>query len=300
MTIAIGLLSSDGVVLAADTQEIMGSLKSDESKLIIANRGLKDQKAGALAITGAGDSGYLDSINMEICTSFVAKEPWTGAKWAVKLKKHVKDFHNDYVVPYGTFPESDRPHLRLVIGGNFSDPNFGDYRAVWSTDKSTVSMAKNYCAVGLGSAQAYVMLRRFWTIMDTVKAASLAAYVVFHVKHSVDGCGNETQIVILKNGYAEYVPAPNIELMENYFDERALLENQLLHFSLGMDLPEDDIKFTLARFSSILQKNRKDIIDCQNFKMQHYRRGERPVDQPEIRRHTKARPSTSQTSKDQQ
>jgi len=264
----------------------MGSLKSDESKLIIANRDLKDQKAGALAITGAGDSGYLDSINMEICTSFVAKKPWTGAKWAVKLKKHVKDFHDDYVVPYGAFPENDRPQLRLVIGGNFSDPNFGDYRAVWSTEKSTVSMAKNYCAVGLGSAQAYVMLRRFWTVMETIKAASLAAYVLFHVKHSVDGCGNETQIVILKNGYAEYVSPSNIELMENYFEERAALENQLLHFSLGMELPDGDINYTLARFSSILSKNRKDIIDCQNFKMSSYRRGKRPVDQPEMRRKT--------------
>ena len=86
------------------------------------------------------------------------------------------------------------------------------------------------------------MLRRFWTKMDTTKAASLAAYILFHVKHSVDGCGNETQIVIMKDGYAGYLSPSNIELLEHYFDERAAYENRLLHFGLGMDSPEDDIK----------------------------------------------------------
>ena len=97
MTIAIGLLASDGIVLAADTQEIVGSMKSDESKLIVANRGAEKEKAGALAITGAGDAGYLDSINMEICTAFVAGKSWTGARLLAKLKKQVKEFHLEVV-----------------------------------------------------------------------------------------------------------------------------------------------------------------------------------------------------------
>lgn len=284
MTIAIGLLASDGVVLAADTQEIVGSMKSDESKLLVANCGTEKENAGALAITGAGDAGYLDSINMEICTAFVVKKAWTGATLLAKLKKQVKDFHNDHIVPYARFPEHDRPQASLIIGANFCDPNFGDYRGLWVTEKSTISGAKTYCAVGLGRAQAYVMLRRFWTGMDTIRAASLAAYILFHVKHSIDGCGNETQIVIMKDGYAAYVSSSNIELLEHYFDERAAYENQLLHFGIGMDLPEDDIKHTLARFSSLLLKNRQNVIDCQNFNMSSYQRGKRPVDQPEVTR----------------
>lgn len=284
MTIAIGLLASDGIVLAADTQEIVGSMKSDESKLLIANRGRKPDKSGALAITGAGDAGYLDSISMDICSAFVAQKAWTGVKFVTKLKKLVKDFHNDHIVPYGKFPDHDRPQASLVVGADFSDSSFGDYRALWSTEKSTVSFAKRYCAVGLGRAQAYVMLRRFWAQMDTTKAATLAAYILFHVKHSIDGCGNETQIVIVKDGFAEYIDPANIGLLQHYFDERAAYENQLLHFGLGMELPEDDVKHTLARFSSLLLENRKRIIDLQDFRMSSYQRGRRPVDQPEVRR----------------
>ena len=120
--------------------------------------------------------------------------------------------------------------------------------------------------------------------MNTVKAASLAAYILFHIKHSVDGCGNETQIVIMKDSYAAYLSPSNINLLEHYFDERASYENQLLHFGIGMDLPEDDINHTLARFSALLLKNRESVIDCQNFKMSSYQRGRRPIDQPEVRR----------------
>jgi hypothetical protein len=91
----------------------------------------------------------------------------------------------------------------------------------------------------------------------------------------------------MKEGYAGYVSPSNIGRLEHYFDERAAYENQLLHFGLGMDQPEDDVKHTLARFSSSLLKNRENVIDCQNFKMSSYQRGKRPVDQPEVRRKAK-------------
>lgn len=275
MTIAIGLLASDGLVVAADTQEIVGTMKSDESKLLIANRGLEKQKAGALAITGAGDAGYLDSINMEVCTKFVSRKSWSFEK---VVKKQVKDFYQDHVVPFGKFPDHDRPQLALIAGADV-----GRYRALWVSEKSTFSGPKKYCAVGLGRAQATVMLRRYYASMDTVRAASLAAYIIFHVKHSVDGCGNETQIVIVKDGYAAHVSPSNIQLMEHYFEELAAYENQLLHFGIGMELPEEKVDHTLARFSSLLLKNRENIMQCQEFKMSSYRRGARPVDQPEVR-----------------
>jgi len=279
MTIAIGLLATDGVILAADSQETLGSFKSDESKFLIANQGLKTEKAGAIAITGAGDSGYLDSINQELCTAFLSKKKWTPLALLGKTRTIVKTFHHDHVVPYGKFPEHDRPEMRLIIGSHINGRGI-----LWSTEKSTVSGGKRYFAVGIGYPYARVMLRRFWTPMDTVKAASLAAYILFQVKNTADGCGKETQIVIIKDGHAAYLSQDNINLLEYAFEERARTENLFLHFSLGLDLPEDDIKTTLARFSFLLDKSRKDVIDCQRFKMSSYHAGKRPLDEPEMMR----------------
>ena len=46
--------------------------------------------------------------------------------------------------------------------------------------------------------------------MDTAKAALLAAFVIFHVKNTVDGCGNQnSEIVIIKDGFAKWVITEN-------------------------------------------------------------------------------------------
>jgi hypothetical protein len=126
MTIAIGLVATDGVVIAADTEEQIGSMKSDESKMLIANRGLANKKAGALVVTGAGDAGYLDSINMDICTSFFSAKSLSGARWVKTFRKQVKDFYRDHVIPFAKFPEHDRPDLALVVGVTFPHSQFKD------------------------------------------------------------------------------------------------------------------------------------------------------------------------------
>jgi hypothetical protein len=155
---------------------------------------------------------------------------------------------------------------------------------LWSTQKSTVSGGKRYFAVGIGESYASVQLRRFWIPMDTIRAASLAAYITYQIKNSVDGCGKETQIVTIKEGHAAYLSQDNITLLEHAFEERTRQENLTLHFSLGLDFTADDVNFALARFSSLLLKNRNDIKDCQRFKMSSYHFGKRPLDEPEMMR----------------
>jgi 20S proteasome alpha/beta subunit len=277
VTIAIGILAADGIVIAADTQETVGSHKADESKLLIANQGSERDKAGAIVVTGAGDSGYLDSINQELCAAFLRKRKWTPATLFAQSKKHVKQFHHDHVVPFSNFPEHDRPQASLIIGAHIDGSC-----CLWSTEKSTLATGKKHCSVGLGRAYAQVMLRRFWAPMDTVKAASLAAFVIFHVKNTVDGCGSQTQIVILKNGHAAYVSQPNINLLECAFEEYSLHENMMLHFILGLDLMMDDIKSELMVMSTRLKKDREDIGHAQQFTLSSYHRGRRPLEQPEM------------------
>jgi 20S proteasome alpha/beta subunit len=53
MTIVLGILSSDGVVLAADREEEDGYLKNDRGKILNVFRGI--QPVGSIAVSGAGD-----------------------------------------------------------------------------------------------------------------------------------------------------------------------------------------------------------------------------------------------------
>ncbi len=127
--------------------------------------------------------------------------------------------------------------------------------------------------------------------------ASLAAYVMFHVKRNVDGCGNQTQIVVIKGAYAQYLSQENINLLEYSFDQYAAYETLMAHFILGLDLTESKIEHELAKFAARLKKLRIDIHDAQRFQMTSYRAGIRPIDEPEI---TRIKPLISQKSERKQ
>ena len=68
MTIAIGILASDGVIIAADREEGDGYLKTDRGKISQVFRGLFP--AGSIAVTGAGDAAALDEVSNLITDAF--------------------------------------------------------------------------------------------------------------------------------------------------------------------------------------------------------------------------------------
>src|SRR5438105_931077 len=64
MTIALGILAPDGVVIAADTQETYGlGWSKYEANKIVSLR--KRDGVGAMAASGGGDAGYLDALHQD-------------------------------------------------------------------------------------------------------------------------------------------------------------------------------------------------------------------------------------------
>jgi len=67
MTICIGLLASDGLVIAADAQESDTYLKRTQQKIMPWLGGITigsnpTPASAACAFTGAGDAGYIDAF----------------------------------------------------------------------------------------------------------------------------------------------------------------------------------------------------------------------------------------------
>src|SRR5208283_5317188 len=65
MTIALGVLAKDGVVLAADTELTWGYLKTSGEKIWTT-----EAETGALAIAGAGPGGYLEAVSQQLIDDF--------------------------------------------------------------------------------------------------------------------------------------------------------------------------------------------------------------------------------------
>jgi hypothetical protein len=76
MTIAIGAIARDGLVLAADTQESGGYWKHDQGKIYECGRGLLETPNGGAAfclVSGAGHAHLVDVASLALTRRFCAE-----------------------------------------------------------------------------------------------------------------------------------------------------------------------------------------------------------------------------------
>jgi len=67
-------------------------------------------------------------------------------------------------------------------------------------------------------------------------AALIAAYVVYHVKSYVAGCGMDTHVTMLKGGRASYLSEEMIDSLEHQFSSYMAFDVQAVHFLIGRGL----------------------------------------------------------------
>jgi hypothetical protein len=235
MTIALGILASDGVVIAADSQEtVQGYWKTNQGKITWSGfygelRKTRGRSAGVCAIAGAGNrAGYVDALTSRLTAAFNG-DPDAVQRGDVQslFEAETLTFHREHVVPY-----SDLPEVSLVIGYYRNH-----HEALFTTDRGALIRQNSFGAVGIGAMEAQSMLRFIWKLRPDVRTAIvLAAYAVFLAKEKVDGCGSFTDVVYLRNHEAKGVPRETIERLEQVFRRYAkYLEMPLLHRVLGAE-----------------------------------------------------------------
>ena len=237
MTIALGVLTTSNVVIAADTLESRsaGYPKTNTPKIM---NGIAPG-FGSVSVTGAGDSGYLDAIRQEIVAAFLdhSQANQELAYFEKVLAKIIKKFHVQHIIPFAKYPSDERPFIELVVGAAQ-----GSARGLWVTDRSTIRHAIRTATVGVGSGHANAILAR--VIPDWVSggvAALIAAYVVQSCKRSVEGCGGDTNIVVLEGDVPKQVPGELVEELDALFYQYQNVESKTLLFAMGhpgIDLSE--------------------------------------------------------------
>lgn len=236
MTIALGVLASDGVIVAADTQETYtGVFKVSERKILAAVYGAPLDGSPILpkasfAVSGAGSATHLDALNQELCNLFSKTEPASVSELEPQLSRVIVNFNARHIAPFAAAPEYDRPSCSLVMGAAIK----GAFR-LWTTEKSAMRQV-NYGAVGAGAAHASLLLGRLMgSRRPKLRTAMMfAAYVMFTVKQSVDGCGKDTQMIVIpKSGKAYVIEVSRMELFEREFQRYADQELGALRYVLG-------------------------------------------------------------------
>lgn len=233
MTIALGMLTPRGVIIAADSQEgtgFAGDMKLSAHKIMTGlhvNTNVPSDR-GSIAVSGAGFVGHLEFIKQEIIAAFNQNKDLPITSFDSELKRIIKDFYTEHVIPFSQYPPAERPEIELIIGAQRRRE-----RRLWVTDMTTVRTCQ-YAAVGSGRIYALDILRRLFEWIDNDLAQVVAAYAVFVAKEKAEGCGKETEIVTIIDDFFDRKPDDNqIKAWENWFKSYEQLETQALRYTLG-------------------------------------------------------------------
>jgi 20S proteasome alpha/beta subunit len=258
MTIAIALMSKEGIVVAADTQEgpgYAGGLKTAGRKI----ENISSKWAGGLVVAGAGTSSFLDAVKAKVVDSFINEagrgdahhepEQLTSAESLPdRFGNIVNDFYTEHVLqPFDRTPRND---FALLIAA--MRPN--GIRRIWTSDQTVLIPAGHFkpVAIGAGSSYALQMMYSFWPYQSMAETVLYAAYVIYKVKKSVESCGEYTEIVCIKHNRdadhtagIELVHPLRIKALEPYFEQYSFLESSLLSYAIGRNTKEEDMRKAL-------------------------------------------------------
>lgn len=246
MTIALGILATDGVVIATDTQiGVQDYLKTHQGKLVVAHFGPSDNKSAAIAITGAGSVGYLARIKQDLLNAFYNSTISTTVDLHAYLDQYIHNFYKTHVIPFAEYHAAERPEVALLLGAEYD----GDFRLL-ATEKNVCRRSLQYDAVGAGAMYAQILLGRLYTPVNLTAAAILAAYVVFHVKASIDGCGKDTHVCCISENHYSYFSWEQLTSLEKLFAECSWFENCAMQYIF-------DAKLNLRDMSNFLRRLRR-------------------------------------------
>jgi 20S proteasome alpha/beta subunit len=251
MTIAMGVLSQSGIVIAADTEET-GNFKRHQPKILPVNVENPDTSALAMAITGSGDAGYLDCISDELKDCFCQHRLKDFITIENSIKKHLQIFYKKHVFPFAAFPFDDRPSMSLIIGIQKDGES-----QLFVTDRNTMRPSLAYEAVGVGAELAQTLLQRLYPKFPTTDVVeALATYVAFQVKEMIPGCGKSTTIIRMENNRAVYGSAKRTRAMEEIFRSYLQVERAGMGYIFGS--PEPDFIKHVANSFKGMQKELAD------------------------------------------
>jgi hypothetical protein len=234
VTIALGIIgSASGVVLAADSEMTWGrgwgAIKTADTGSFNANR----DKTHAMGLCGTGNGDYFQALGLQLVEDILDENEWTYESIASLIEARLLDFYPKHVIPFQSYP--DRPDVELLIALNSTGKC-----ALWGTSSTTVRPCVGYEAIGVGRTYAQALLSRLHhPLMDVKSTIALAVYVIFCVKEFIGGCGQNTQVVALREGRSYRVPRLAIKRLEDLTIGYLGDEAQVCRYALGSPTDPD-------------------------------------------------------------
>ncbi len=180
MTIVFGILQSNSIVFAADTEETGAFLKLSTPKLYSYSR----DNGENLVVGGAGSPFSVDTLHQRLGKSFVAD----SASFEGVAEAIIKQFYDEHVA---TQPDLD---FWLILGCSFKVGGDKYEHRLWISENGSLRDANGIAAIGIGKEVARTLLSRY-AIRARLPITELSAvHILRLVKEQAQYCGKESMI----------------------------------------------------------------------------------------------------------
>jgi len=252
MTIAVGVLAGDGVVLAADTEYTWGYLKTSGEKIWTA------EGHGALAIAGAGNGAYLSAIAQQMIDAFkAAPKTISVERLYEKFSEILTDFHSKHVIRFAHLGSSVAISLLVAL-------QRGKEAYLWASENDSLERCGPYASIGLGCEYANALLGEMFAGTAVSWKASvplaerIAAYAVFETKNNVRECGKKTSLVAIQKGHIVETSAQKMLLINSHLN--AFSEIRILGTKYALGFPYPDATSASEKLMAYLGGLRQDVL----------------------------------------
>ncbi len=231
VTLIVGLRCTDGVVLAADTEESTPLTRGRTRKLL--TNTFPNQSVVAIAGSGSGD--LIDSAVEQIFEAVTADGPTTVADLKATIRKTLLRFYREEIQIYPTRDPLDLL-IDLVCAVRSPDKNFALYKA----SGPAISSVPGFALLGSGAVMRHVLEELYQPTITVQRGIALALHLLSLGKRHVTGVGGDTHIVtITSQGIPFQEPVGEIQVKEQYLDGfNHLFGELLLQFPDGSISPE--------------------------------------------------------------
>lgn len=187
MTIALGILCADGIVLCADSQETLTFSKVNRPKVFE----LKTSHEGVkVVLAGAGDGVFLDALKDKIESALALAEPEIESV-RLEVESTVAGYCEKIWSIYGH--ARDKPDAQMLVGIRAPDGLM-----LLHCDGPKVRRVPDYESIGFGGDFSTYHLKNLITPgMPMAEACPVAVHVLELVKDNVDYCGGPSRVYVL-------------------------------------------------------------------------------------------------------
>jgi hypothetical protein len=249
MTIALGIMGHECMVIGADTQETWGSQKYEQGKIMSAWRGTPNP-LGAICISGAGDAACIDVSAQQIVRKF---QDFSGTmeEFESWMAEYLNTFYRKHVMPFVGRTE-DVPEFQLIIAARHERKS-----CLWTTTRSLLRPIQPYAVVGISRGSSQSLIGQLYPIFPSLNVASLlAAYVVRQAKLSADGVGLQTEIRFIFQDGTGVVPERTIQKWEEIFSNYQSLQREIFSYLSGFQ----HLKIRLPGVVSPKEREWNDVV----------------------------------------